>query len=63
MNPNDGRGILALITKKGIGLAGTGDRTRSNESLFTRLELPTEAESRSLFALLATLRQRAGDFD
>ncbi len=61
MNPDDGRGILALITKKGIGLAERATDAL-NESLFTRLEL-TEAESRSLFALLATLRQRAGDFD
>jgi DNA-binding MarR family transcriptional regulator len=61
INPNDGRGILASITKKGVGLAerATG---LLNDSLFTRLEL-TEAESRALFTLLGTLRQRAGDFE
>jgi DNA-binding MarR family transcriptional regulator len=61
MNPDDGRGILAVVTKKGIRLAELATDAL-NESLFTRLEL-TETESRALFALLATLRQRAGDFD
>jgi DNA-binding MarR family transcriptional regulator len=61
MNPNDGRGVLAAITKKGVGLAERATDAL-NESLFTRLEL-TEPETRALFALLATLRQRAGDFE
>ncbi len=61
MNPDDGRGVLAAITNKGIARAERATDAL-NESLFTRLEL-TEAESRALFALLGTLRQRAGDFD
>lgn len=61
INPDDGRGVLATITKKGTGLAERATDAL-NESLFTRLEL-SESESRSVFALLGTLRQRAGDFD
>jgi DNA-binding MarR family transcriptional regulator len=61
VNPEDGRGVLAAITKRGRDLAH--DATKAlNQALFTTLELSAE-ESDALFALLAKLRQRAGDFD
>jgi DNA-binding MarR family transcriptional regulator len=61
INPNDGRGVLASLTKKGR------DRVQEataalNESLFTSLEL-SQADADALFVLLGKLRRRAGDFD
>jgi len=60
MNPQDGRGILAAITSRGKTVVR--DATSAlNASVFETLEL-SESESRNLFALLAKLRYRAGDF-
>ncbi len=61
MNPSDGRGVLAAITKRGRDLAheATG---ALNESVFTGLEL-SQGDADALFSLLGKLRQRAGDFD
>ncbi len=61
MNPNDGRGVLAAITKRGRELAHEAT-TVLNETVFTRLEL-SQADADALFSLLGKLRQRAGDFD
>jgi DNA-binding MarR family transcriptional regulator len=60
-NPDDGRGVLAAITIRGRGLAREVTDTL-NEALFTTVEL-SSADADALFALLGTLRQRAGDFD
>ena len=61
VNPDDGRGVLAAVTKRGRALA-LHATTALNESLFTTLELsPSDADT--LFTLLGRFRQRAGDFD
>jgi DNA-binding MarR family transcriptional regulator len=61
VNPDDGRGVLASITKRGRDLALEAT-TALNESVFTRLEL-SQADADALYGLLAQFRQRAGDFD
>jgi DNA-binding MarR family transcriptional regulator len=61
INPNDGRGVLAVLTKRGRELALEAT-TALNGSLFTNLEL-SPADAEALFELLGRFRQRAGDFD
>lgn len=61
MNPNDGRGVLAAITKRGRDLAHEASGVL-NESVFAGLEL-SRTDADALFSLLGKLRQRAGDFD
>ncbi|HVT42416.1 MAG TPA: MarR family transcriptional regulator [Acidimicrobiales bacterium] len=60
-NPDDGRGVLAVLTARGRALAHEVTDAL-NEALFTTVEL-SSADADALFALLATLRRRAGDFD
>jgi DNA-binding MarR family transcriptional regulator len=61
VNPDDGRGVLASITKR--GRASALEATAAlNESVFTALEL-SQADADALYGLLAKFRQRAGDFD
>ncbi len=61
VNPNDGRGVLAWITDRGRNLAGQATDAL-NQNVFKAVDLsPTDADT--LFALLGTLRARAGDFD
>jgi DNA-binding MarR family transcriptional regulator len=61
INPDDGRGVLASITKKGRDLVQEATAAL-NDSLFTSLDL-SRADADALFVLLGKLRQRAGDFD
>jgi DNA-binding MarR family transcriptional regulator len=61
VNPDDGRGVLAAITRRGRDLAL--DATAAlNGSLFGAVEL-SPSDTDTLFRLLGKLRQRAGDFD
>jgi DNA-binding MarR family transcriptional regulator len=61
INPDDGRGVLASITRKGRDLVQEATAAL-NDSLFTSLDL-SRADADALFVLLGKLRQRAGDFD
>lgn len=61
VNPDDGRGVLAAITDRGRSLAREATDAL-NDGVFTRVELSTD-DADALFALLGTLRHRAGDFD
>ena len=61
VNPDDGRGVLAAITKRGRDLALEATAAL-NESVFGTLEL-SQADADALCSLLAKFRQRAGDFD
>lgn len=60
-NPADGRGVLARLTPAGRTLARRATRV-VNEEVFTGLGLD-QARLDTLFDLLATLRQEAGDFE
>jgi DNA-binding MarR family transcriptional regulator len=61
VNPDDGRGVLASITKRGRDLALEATAAL-NESVFTMVEL-SQGDADALCGLLAKFRQRAGDFD
>jgi DNA-binding MarR family transcriptional regulator len=61
MNPSDGRGVLASITKRGTEVAQAAT-AELNGSLFTQVGL-SQSDADALFGLLAKLRQGAGDFD
>jgi DNA-binding MarR family transcriptional regulator len=61
INPDDGRGVLSSITRKGRDLVQEATAAL-NDSLFTSLDL-SRADADALFVLLGKLRQRAGDFD
>jgi DNA-binding MarR family transcriptional regulator len=61
VNPDDGRSVLAAITDKGARLSQSAT-VRLNDELFSQLDL-SQADSNALFALLAKLRRRAGDFE
>jgi DNA-binding MarR family transcriptional regulator len=59
-NPHDGRGTLAAVTAAGRRVAGRATEAM-NSQVFADLGL-SEREARSLFKMLAELRQSAGDF-
>ncbi|HZU79942.1 MAG TPA: MarR family transcriptional regulator [Acidimicrobiales bacterium] len=60
-NPDDGRGVLAAVTEDGRHLADRASDALNTE-FFSALTL-SGSEEEDLFALLRTLRQRAGDFE
>jgi DNA-binding MarR family transcriptional regulator len=59
-NPHDGRGTLAAVTAAGRRVAGRATEAM-NSQVFADLGL-SERQVRSLFGMLAELRQSAGDF-
>jgi DNA-binding MarR family transcriptional regulator len=59
-NPNDGRGLLATITRTGQEVVDQATE-KLNTEVFGALGL-SERELQQLFRLLCKLRQSAGDF-
>jgi DNA-binding MarR family transcriptional regulator len=59
-NPDDGRGTLAALTEEGRRVA-TRATTHMNREVFADIGL-ADPDMQALFALLARLRQAAGDY-